>query len=224
MKFNSFSFSAAVVTAVVAGSALTTSPAQAFDIYSRTLSFGAGKAAMNGNNSVTTLDFFDKTAGAGTPTGTAFIAIGSDSEFGAVLKELTFKDLSLEKTSITTWSLFGGQVNDFISGMDNGIKFTLTAFNLTKSTNGFLADIDGFFTAPPKFPSVAAAGGLSTQSGLTKLVFTGSDLIETKSGSSFSGDITAVPTPALLPGLLGLGVAALRKRKTAATEKASAQV
>ncbi|PSB12129.1 PEP-CTERM sorting domain-containing protein [filamentous cyanobacterium CCP1] len=32
---------------------------------------------------------------------------------------------------------------------------------------------------------------------------------------------TAVPTPALLPGLLGMGVAALRKRKGEATEEAS---
>jgi hypothetical protein len=31
---------------------------------------------------------------------------------------------------------------------------------------------------------------------------------------------TAVPTPALLPGLVGLGVAALRKKKQAATQDA----
>ena len=32
---------------------------------------------------------------------------------------------------------------------------------------------------------------------------------------------TAVPTPALLPGLIGLGVAALRKRKTEAAKQTS---
>lgn len=36
-----------------------------------------------------------------------------------------------------------------------------------------------------------------------------------------NGDTTPIPTPALLPGLLGMGVAALRKRKGEATEEAS---
>ena len=35
------------------------------------------------------------------------------------------------------------------------------------------------------------------------------------------GAATAIPTPALLPGLVGLGVAALRKRKAEAAEQAS---
>ena len=38
--------------------------------------------------------------------------------------------------------------------------------------------------------------------------------------SNFSAP-TAIPTPALLPGLIGLGVAALRKRKAEAVEQAS---
>ena len=36
-----------------------------------------------------------------------------------------------------------------------------------------------------------------------------------------SNAVTAVPTPALLPGLIGLGVAALRKRKAEAAEQAN---
>ncbi len=41
----------------------------------------------------------------------------------------------------------------------------------------------------------------------------GSGELSTQFGASFSGGITAVPSPALIPAVLGMGVAALRKRK-----------
>ena len=37
-------------------------------------------------------------------------------------------------------------------------------------------------------------------------------------GASFSTTVTAVPTPALLPGLIALGAGVLRKRKAEAVE------
>lgn len=37
-----------------------------------------------------------------------------------------------------------------------------------------------------------------------------------------SGDVTAIPTPALLPGLIGMGVAALRKRQDGSEDSAEA--
>lgn len=46
----------------------------------------------------------------------------------------------------------------------------------------------------------------------------------TSTGGYIDNVAYRVPTPALLPGLLGLGVAALRKRKAQATEEASAEV
>ncbi|MBD2260587.1 PTPA-CTERM sorting domain-containing protein [Pseudanabaena sp. FACHB-2040] len=44
----------------------------------------------------------------------------------------------------------------------------------------------------------------------------------TSLNNTFTGDFTAVPTPALLPGLIGMGVAALRKRKEGSEDSAEA--
>lgn len=90
---------------------------------------------------------------------------------------------------------FNGSLPDFITfdGASPDYNFTLTSFTrLDPALDVF--DIKGFFGDGTK-----GRGTLSAQGGL-----------------SYSATLaTVVPTPALLPGLIGMGVAALRKRNKA---------
>jgi hypothetical protein len=86
-------------------------------------------------------------------------------------------------------------------------RFNLDTFTVTSAANQpFAANFTGFFNVQG-FDLTPGIGQLTAQnlSGTT----------------SYSLSITAVPTPALLPGLLGLGVAALRKRKSEQTQVGS---
>jgi hypothetical protein len=70
----------------------------------------------------------------------------------------------------------------------------------------FNFDLAGkFVTALGK--EIPAFGGFTTQVQHSSL------LGGTAVGTTYSGDLTAVPTPALLPGLVGMGAAALRKKR-----------
>ena len=235
MNLKSISFGAAVATAVVSSATLASAPAQAFDLYSKTLGFG-GKAALYETTTGTdpsnyfTLDFFAQPGGTGTPlvgqtpTGVATL-LGSDPIFGSEDQKFNLQDLTLSKSG-SVYSLVGGTVVDFITGLNNNIKFTLTGFNLAKDAvnGGFAAGFEGFFTAPPKFANVPIFPGnnFTSQTSLTNLKFTNNVLDTTKSGSTYSADLTSIPTPALLPGLVGMGLAAWRKRKGESVEQSEA--
>ncbi|XGV99736.1 MAG: PTPA-CTERM sorting domain-containing protein [Leptolyngbya sp. BL-A-14] len=81
----------------------------------------------------------------------------------------------------------------------------LRSLNFGGSTGGpFLGSLD--FTN--------ASGGLSFQPNFGSLYFTTRGGVGTYKATVATSNPTAVPTPALLPGLIGLGAAALRKRKT----------
>jgi hypothetical protein len=191
---------AAVFSAVAALEA----PVQAATIEGKTLSFaGAAQLIDTSVGGIATLDFAESPDGFGTPSGTASNVSTGTTAFGTFFSTFSINNLQLEKTSATTWSLSGGPVV-WLSGLADGIGFTLDAFDLTQNaSNSFEAIISGFFTPS----NLAGDGGLTAQGGLTL------------DGTSFSADITAIPTPALLPGLLGLGVAALRKRKQEGSEQ-----
>lgn len=178
--------------------AVLEAPAQAASIAGETLQFG-GRAALNSVdvNSIATLSFnnFDLTPNE---------AINGSSVFAFGVPGTTFSinNLSLLRTGDSVWELSDGPVA-WLSGLDNGVGFTVERFDLFRLGSGnFEASIIGFFT-----PSgLAGDGGLTSQG---NLAFTGNPMVP---GATFSGGVTAVPTPALLPGLVGLGVAAFRKR------------
>ncbi|MBE9138776.1 PTPA-CTERM sorting domain-containing protein [Nodosilinea sp. LEGE 07088] len=178
--------------------AVLEAPVQAATIEGKTLDFGgAAKLVDTSVGGIATLDFAESPAGLGTPGGTVNNVSLGTAAFGGFNSIFSISDLQLEKTSDTTWVLSGGPVV-WLSGLANGIGFTLEAFDLTQNpSSSFEALISGFFT-----PSGLAGSGSLTAQGGFKL-----------NGTSFSADITAIPTPALLPGLVGLGFAALRKRK-----------
>ena len=115
----------------------------------------------------------------------------------------TLTDLSLISDGPNVWRL-GAAVNDFIVLGYNGISFNLTSFVLTQTGSKWVADYTGFFAG-----SLPGIGEFSTQGNFASV-----------QGSTFSSSVEAVPTPALLPGLVGMGLAALRKRDEEEQESA----
>jgi uncharacterized protein YjbI with pentapeptide repeats len=102
-----------------------------------------------------------------------------------------------------------GPINNFITGVNLGsapfsnVDFNLTSFIWNSSTGD--ADLTGVFVSGSD--SIQAVGRFTSQ------------LSAANNLSSYSLSITAVPTPALLPGLIGMGVAALRRKKDETAEE-----
>ncbi|MGG6238286.1 PTPA-CTERM sorting domain-containing protein [Nodosilinea sp. AN01ver1] len=151
---------------------------------------------------------FNSATGALTFTNPGTIPAGADGVFGPANTQITVGNLNLTSTGVNTWNL-ANPVDNWLTGLEDGLTFSLTSFDLTRVMLGgplppgspssfFVAGIQGVFQPL----GLDGSGSFSAQ---------GSLRID---GSSYSADITAapIPTPALLPGLLGLGVAALRKR------------
>lgn len=187
------------VGAVVASSVV--SPAEAASIRG-TLNFTEVGGPLVNEVSLTTVDF-NNTRGifevAGSSTGTFSRLVGN---------AITI----LSDIDLTT---FSGSL-PFLS-VDGGPLFTVTAFTDTdfRIRNGretFEANVRGFFSDGPNsipvkptsfFIAVNTTGGGNTRDNV-----------------DFS--IETVPTPALLPGLVGMGVAAFRKRKSEEEETVEA--
>ncbi|MEP0911426.1 PTPA-CTERM sorting domain-containing protein [Leptolyngbya sp. GB1-A1] len=214
MNLNFVRFGSAIVAMVVAGA--IASPAEAVSLAGKQLSFAGGARIDDLGNGLDSMPGgqirFNFGDFANTTSGTAFVVpFTSDPVFGA--GPLALLDLTLNQTSATTWSLATASVPSFITGLATGAPgaFDLTRFDLFQLGSGdtlaFEALVEGVFN-PPGLPGL---GELTTQAGALSL-----------RGSSFSADITAVPTPALLPAALGFGAAMLRKRKGEKAEKEAA--
>lgn len=108
--------------------------------------------------------------------------------------------------------VFNGSLTNFISGITttgfgsaNAVSFDLTQFifdNVEKK-----GDFSGVIRKGTDLS--AAIGQFTTQ--------------EISGATSYSLTLTAVPTPALLPGLIGLGMGVLRKRKKEMAEGVGAE-
>lgn len=202
MSFRAFGLGLSAVAAFSAVAVLE-DPAQAASIANQTLSF-SGSARLETPDAVTSLLNFSSFSN--TTAGTVTVADASADVFGAAGSSFSIGDLALTKTNATTWELTSGPTTNWLTGLTDGIGFTLEQFILEQVavTAGpaniplYVAYVSGFFT-----PSGLGGSGALTAQGSLVL----------DSGSSFSADITAVPTPALLPGLVGLGAMALRKRE-----------
>jgi hypothetical protein len=196
MTLKKFAIGAAFAASITAGSLGMGSSAQAADIAGKTLSFNGSAKLLNPDVAIggtSTLDFVDA-------------EVGAFSEIGTPAGSFSILDLVLEKTSATTWKLAPTPVVGWLSGGALGsVIYDLTKFDLVKSNGTFAAAIDGIFK--PQMIGTEM-GEFSSQARLAL------------NGTTYSADITAVPVPALLPGAIGLGVAALRKRKQLATAQA----
>jgi hypothetical protein len=212
MNFNSLGLSASVAASVVGISALAVSPVQAAslapgsftisgtDVSSVTNFSGSGDTTFTLNFDKSALAIVDKSgifAGPTGLTGTPNVATLdlTESSPGA----FTFG----AKTSFITGLIQGGVsvVLDLDGGSLFGIINNSTDYGFSGRLSGLLRDAGG--------GNAIANGTLSSF-----IIGTGSGANQ----SSIRVNTTAIPTPAILPGLLGLGMGVLRKRKTQSVE------
>jgi hypothetical protein len=196
MNLKTFGVGAAVATSVALSSVTVVAPAQAL-----TLNF-VGSNLLTESGSTATLSF----ANVSTTSFTDDV-FGGPSTFGPSGIPLTLTNLNLNKISDNSYTL--AAPTSWISGLAGGRTFTLTSFSLLKGAgDSFTANnFTGFFS-----PTIGVdpIGSFTTQ-GTFKV-----------QGTSFSTTITAVPAPALLPGLVAVGASVLRKRKDKTAEAVEA--
>ena len=209
MNLKFFALSLVAVTGIVSGSFLVSAPAEAITIGGGSILDLGGRAKFDETTGI--LDF--KTGGAngtyGTPTGNATLISFSDV-FGAEGSGAELKDLTLVANGTKRWKL-NDSVSQFIS-LSNGIKFRLDSFDLAFTNKEWLASLTGEFDEGVD-NSIGGFGIFDPNSD--------ADFANKKknSGSAYSLEVEAVPTPALLPGLIGIGLTALRKRSQSEVEK-----
>ncbi len=216
MNLKTISFSAITAAAVIAGTTIGSTPAQA-------LSIKPGSSFQI--NSLSNVKI--------TTTGIDF---GNN---GAAGTSVTLSDVVLADgvTSDPDWATnrgTSGVATDvlFNTPQSNFLSFLLTDPAGSSLTFDFLAP---FGTAVSTIPGSndtftlsfatqiknALTGTVVGDGTLTAQVRDGFVVGTNEGVSSFSVSVTAVPTPALLPGLIGLGVGVLRKRKLEAVESES---
>lgn len=210
-----FSWQLVLAGIVFTGIGAVASPAQALNLIDSDLVIN-GNARLEIGASTSKLNFANYSSGNGSFT----LELGTTGRFSDFFSgaNLVVKDLILNNDSPTSWS-FNGSIPEFLvldKGGSNKVTFELTQFTLEKVILGFggpywLGSFGGLFTDLLDGEVAFSQDGLFSSQGKN---------FPKSIGTSFSADVEAVPvpTPALLPGLIGLGLGALRKRKTEATE------
>jgi hypothetical protein len=160
-----------------------------------------------------------------TPTGLDFSTLlgvqpltvggGNTGTFGTTgitgIANLSLVSARIKDVTFTSGTTFTGNLTSFISGIfptfgaANEVTFDLTSL-VYNAANGNSA-IQGIFRSGGQ--SIVAVGELTTQ-------------LELRNPSSWSMTLTAVPTPAALPALIGFGIGLVRKRKEAESTEAEA--
>ena len=218
MNLKSIGLSAAIATTAIAGSSFATSPAQAASL-TGVLNFFGGVSFDKVSNP-TKLTFLDADPKA---PGINFKVDGSTTTLAFNTPQLNqvTGDGKIVPSVINLTGGVGGPYTSWLTGLNVGgkvLSFDLTSFTLGTPTIASLGGgfskyvydsslVGKFFIDSKEFVGL---GAFSTQ-----FVLNAEDANK-PNGTSYSGTLVAVPvpTPALLPALLGLGVAALRKRKS----------
>ena len=201
---STFMLGAATVTAVTVGSAFMAAPAEALAIV-------PGDNLMIGSDVTISRDTTDPNIFSFTDfTNTKISETSSNPPF-AVNTPLTIADFS---ASTATGSILDTPIVPFISGIQLTDGST-AVFNLTSSafsvTERIITGLGPFydftFSLSGEFvagDTVLGGGMFTTQINTDRL----------GNSTTFSGELTAVPTPAaVLPGLIGMGTAVFRKKK-----------
>lgn len=199
MNLKTFGLGAVAAASVVVGSVAAVAPAQAL-----TLNFtGSNKLDLVGGNE------YKLRFGNVETTAETDLVFGGPVDINGNGNDLTLKSLSLIKTAgQEIYSLKDATALWIEAGLPGGRTFTLTKFVLQMVGNDYVAEnFTGFFSPP--VGGDPFLGGLTTQGTFRIRPTSFSTTIES----------TPIPTPALLPGLVGLGVAAIRKRKNETAEK-----
>ena len=218
MNFKSIGLSAAVATAVtISGAAFL--PAQAATLGTSGGFNIKGKATLSNSVSNPTLNFSTsankfKLVLADLAGGFAGHLTTANPSQVVDVKKLVLTNLGMAPGSSTNSLYSFGETPDFIKGLlldGTPISFKLFADSLGGTvTNLKMFNLSGSFQGVfTNINNVAVADGtFSLTSGNPNLI---------------SIAATPVPTPALLPGLVGLGIAALRKRKSEEIEVETAE-
>lgn len=203
MNFKTIGFGLAAAVAVTTSTLLTATSATALSV-GDTLTFSTDEDSQNNLATFTNnvLNF-------------GIVEIDDNSVFGNAGTVINFSDLNLQSITpssgaVASWTLADSTPYQLITGLNDELGGTTRVFKLTSfilnqesqlfgQSAAYTALFDGFFEPP--VPGLPGHGGLGTYG---KLAF---------NGTSISGQITVVPTPALLPGLIGMGVAAVRRKK-----------
>jgi len=230
MNFKSIGLAGVAAATLMTAATLTIAPANAANLAGSYLTFaGDGKFDIPTNR----LNFYPFSGGnfsipgiSGTSSSSnfGFAKIGDTSKGVFDYRggeKFRIKDLDFTAvTPGTSWKLASSSVGNFLK-FKGGVTFDLLTFNLNKvvsrdgngkpilSGNGtpiifIVGDYTGTFADAAKNPILGLDGTFSSQF----------SRFTSGKGTTYSSDITAIPTPALLPSLLGLGVAAIRKRKS----------
>ncbi|MEA5448627.1 PTPA-CTERM sorting domain-containing protein [Leptolyngbya sp. CCNP1308] len=197
----------AITLTSLAGIVLLTSPVQAFTLTGENTLALSGRAKFNTTSGL--LDFREDPGNIyGTEIGTASVTTSSSGRFASLLNQLaTLQDITLTQTAGNVWEYTGSTLPSFITV--GSIGFELSTFRLVRNPgNDWLATVDGRFQ-DTGLPALGAFDPLQDD------LFT----LANSQGASYSFDIEEVPTPALLPGLIGIGVAALRRKKDETAEE-----
>ena len=208
MNFKTFGLNALAVSAVAVGLTVSAPSAQAGTLD------GNGTFNLVGNSSVTDitdsqfkLNFQNMGVVTGPDTRTGIFADLSGSP-------LSLASLNLVKQLDGTFNTVGA--TPFIQGLSLGgaglifnldpAVFTATG-DVTESSYNLVANLAGKFVN-------SSSGSVVGQGTLGAVRFTSGN----PGTSNLQFQVTAVPTPALLPGLIALGAGVLRKRKAEAVE------
>lgn len=231
---------AATAAATLTAATLSAQPAQALS-----LQFGSILNFTNTNNggvqfSNDRLNFFNNINSNGTLVGRAVDVTQSTGSFQGAQQGANqtpppprIEDILLSGTgSVRNFVSTSGPGNLLLSGVNApglpgnpNVAFVVQQLTYTIAGDGSgVANFFGRF-----FETTGGTGQTPLTLGQILSDGTGSITIQSNANapgfSSYSGSITAVPTPALLPGLVGFGIAALRKRKgEAATESETVKV
>jgi hypothetical protein len=199
---------AAVVTAIA-------SPAQAATLApGSTLNVSQFNPGAGVNRSSTQLNFFGPGLGAGLSYGSAFGNGTSSSTSGAFT-------IGASTGSFASYTLGAGLIKDLTipsplaTQSSNFLQFAATTITLTPVlsfptwTGRFdLGTLTAVNATTYTFDGTFRINGFDNAPGIGQLTF--QDL---SNPTSYSLSVSVIPTPALLPGLVGLGLATWRKRK-----------
>ncbi len=212
MNFKKIGLGLAATAAMTAGMAITEKPAQAISFFSDNFNTENGGTGQLNFNAFTQWDVTDGTVDL-IPTGSQFdfypgnglyVDLDGSSSNAGVLTTKTVFDPGTYNLSFVLGGNARGAASD----------------NVTVSLG--LGNFSEVFTLASNAP-LATVLRTITLTSASKLSFSnaGGDNI----GAILDNvNVTAVPTPALLPGLIGMGVAALRKRKGEGAEAETAEV
>jgi len=205
MDFRTLSLNAAVATAVVAGSAIAISPAEAATITApSSLLFGPGSVSTS---------IADLGGGTLQLNFTGLAPASGGGGLAGVTGTPIFQPLTLSPNGPGSYSV--ASVSNFVSGLTFGgdpLSVDLSGFTFS----GSFVNTTNYLLGSAIFDLQFLSNGVPQVSGQGALF---ASSVPNTSFGVFAGTQTAIPTPALLPGLVGLGWAALRRRKAEVSEE-----